>query len=186
MRSKFSGRGIKRIRVPGKLRENASFSVLADKKPRIIDGYANLETVDRKLREGLTVPGGYNPLKMEVSVIFRPLVRGSIEGAGVMDDIELLEQMAGRGQFAGSASGRPPVIRVSTTNAAGKVIPLIPYNYQWSAGNKAAPLWYVAGIDWDENARSNASANVIHLPTVITLQKKTNNNVVKRAQSATR
>jgi hypothetical protein len=177
VRAKFSGRGRERIKVPGRLRDALSFDVLAgDEPPRITAGYAKFDVVDRPQREGLTVFTGYDPLQMEVPIQFEN-VRGSREGLDIERDIALLERMAGRGNFEGAAVGPPPVLRVSTTNSKGEVVPLIPRGYQWSRQNPAAPLWRVANIDWDtsvpDGVLRNDGGNRIRQKATVTLQKRT-------------
>jgi hypothetical protein len=95
---------------------------------------------------------------MEVPIQFEN-VRGSREGLDIERDIALLERMAGRGNFEGAAIGPPPVVRVSTTNSKGEIVPLIPRGYQWSLQNPSAPLWRIAGIDWDTSVPDGVLRN---------------------------
>lgn len=175
---------VKRLKVPGTLRAADSFHVLAgDGAPRIVGGYAKLETLDRPQRVGLTAFTGYDPIAMEIPVRFEGVLSG--EGAGIEDDIRLLERMAGRGSFAGTASGPPPVIRVSTTNSRGDIVPLIAFSYQWSAQNPSAPLWRVAGIDWDAEPLRNRAGNRIRQIATVTLQQHVRVSLATRS-AATR
>lgn len=176
VRAKFSGRGRDRIKVPGQLRDALSFDALAgDSPPRIIAGYAKFDTVDRPQREGLTVFKGYDPVQMEIPLRFEN-VRGGGGGLGIESDCALLERMAGRGNFEGAGIGGPPVIRVSTTNSRGDVVPLIPRGYQWSPQNPSAPLWRITGIDWDNSVSDgvlrNSAGNRIRQKVTVTLQKR--------------
>jgi hypothetical protein len=103
----------------------------------------------------------------------QPLVSTLRTGNEVERDCLLLERMAGRGNFHGAAVGQPPVIRVSTTNASGLVIPLIPENYQWSRANPAAHLWRVAGIEWDSDPWRDGRGQRIRQLATVTLQQHT-------------
>lgn len=181
VRSKFSGRGKKQIRVPRELRASESFHVLAgDTPPRITNGYAKFETVDRPMRAGLTMFTGYDPIEMEVPIRFEATTfsdAGEREGSGIEDDIALLERMAGRGQGSVSGVGPPPVVRVSTTRGRDTV-PLIPSNYQYSEQNPSAPLWRVAGVEWDDGAWRNDHGNRIRQLAVVTLRQHVRVNLV--------
>lgn len=170
-----------RIRVPGTLRTNDRFHVLAaDEAPRIVDGYAKFEVVDRPERTGLTVFTGYNPVVMEVPIRFEAFLSPE-EADQVERDIALLERMAGRGEFAGAARGEPAVIRISTTNARGQVVPLVPRNYQWTTGNPHAPVWRVTNIDWDTNPLRARGGSRVRQGAVVTVQQHTNVTVVSRS-----
>lgn len=160
------------IRVPGTLRRAETFHVLAgDRAPRIVAGYQKLETIDRKGRTGLTHFVGYDPITMEVPIRFEQFI--GRDGAGVEERIALLERMAGRGNFKGASAGPAAILRLSTTNNAGKIIPLLPPNYQWSRQNPSAPLWRIADIDWDENPIRDTRGNRIRQFATVTVQQHT-------------
>lgn len=180
IRSIYETLQVKRVRVPGTLRQADSFHVLAgDEPPSITDGYGKYDTVDRLQRVGLTVFQGFNPIAMEVPIRFDAY--RSRDGSQIEKDIFLLERMGGRGNFSGSAVGPPPVIRVSTTNSAGAIVPLIPSNYQWSSQNKSAPMWRVAGIDWTDGAIRDNGGNRILQEATVHLQQHVRVNVVTRS-----
>jgi hypothetical protein len=84
-----------------------------------------------------------------------------------------LERMAGRGNFEGAAVGPPPVVRIGTFDSDGKVVPLIPANYQASRQNATAPLWRVADIAWDESPLRNGGGNRIRQLATVTVQQHT-------------
>lgn len=185
-----------RIRVPGTLRQSDVFHVLAgDTPPRVTGGYQKLDVVERPGRTGITRFVGYDPITYEVPIRFENFADGGIsgaEGAGVEDDIQLLEHMAGRGIGAGSAIGPAPIVRISTTSSSGKIVPLIPQNYQWSRQNPTAPLWRIANIDWDDNVPDgvlrNKAGNRIRQKATVTLQQYVRvtyavKSVAKRAQA---
>lgn len=186
VRSPFSGHGKKRIKVPGE--SDIVVHVLAgDAPPRIIGGYAKLDTQDRPGRTGLTTFTGYDPVTMEIPVRF-DTVATTGQGADIEDDIALLERMAGRGAYAGAAVGPPPIVRVSTTNAKGEIVPLVPANYQWSASNPGAPLWRIQNpIDWDDSVPDgvlrNDAGNRIRQRATITVQQHTNLRLLQRSVS---
>jgi hypothetical protein len=168
-----------RIRVPGKLRDEAGFSVLAgDQPPRVTGGYAKFSTVDRPLRTGLTQFDGYDPITMEVPIRFENFngdldnVRGA-SGAQIEDDIALLERMAGRGNFRGAAVGPPPIIVITATNDSGVPVGLIPRNYQWTRANPNAPKWRVTSIDWDAEPLRNSWGNRIRQKATVSVQQHT-------------
>lgn len=170
IRSVLSKLSRPRIKVPGQLRAADTFHVLAgEQAPRIVAGYAKYEVVDRDQRVGLTMFRGFDPISMEVPIRFDAYRSGS--SAQNERDIVLLERMAGRGNFSGAAIGPPPVIRVSTTNASGAIVPLIPENYQWSADNPSAPTWRVAGIEWDEEPVRDDKGRRIRQMAVVTVQQ---------------
>lgn len=161
-----------RIRVPGILRVSERFHVLAgDQPPRVVGGYQKLETIDRPGRTGLTHFVGYDPITMEVPIRFEGVI--DKDGVGIENRIELLERMAGRGNFKGASAGPAPIIRVSTTDNNGVVVPLIAPNFQWSRQNPSAPLWRIANIEWDEDALRDAHGRRIRQRATVTLQQHT-------------
>lgn len=167
-----------RIRVPGQARKSDVFKVLCgDTAPTITDGYANWDVADRSQRTGLAIFRGYSPLVMSVAIRFEAFLDGTrldgnpYNGAQIERDISLLERMAGRGAFTGAAVGLPPVVRVSSTGDRGQVVPLIPFNYQYSSQNKTPPVWVISGIDWDDSAlRDNDGLRIRQLATVTLTQ----------------
>jgi hypothetical protein len=167
-----------KIRVPGVARKSDTFKVLAgDSPPTITDGYASWDVVDRSQRSGVTVFRGYSPITMSVPIRFEAFLDGTqvdghtYSGAQIERDISLLERMAGRGAFKGAAVGPPPVVRVSTTGARGEVVPLIPFNYQFSDQNTTPPVWVITGLEWDEDAlRNNDGLRIRQLATVTLTQ----------------
>jgi hypothetical protein len=145
-----------RIKVPAQMRASERFHVLAgDDPPRIVEGYAQFDTVDRPQR---------------TSTLER--------------DIALLERMAGRGNFAGAAVGPPPVIRLSVTDNSGKIVPLIPVNYQWSSDNAHAPVWRITAIDWDTHPERNTYGNRIRQKATVTVKQHMVSKAATRSATA--
>lgn len=162
----------KSVKIPGKARPSSSFSVLAgDEPPRVTNGYAKFDVMDRPGRTGLTTFKGYDPITLEVPIRFEAFVLQ--DGTSVEDAIEELERMAGRGNYKGAAVGPPGVIQVQTRDAAGNVVSLIPSNYQASAQNPSAPFWRVAGIEWDDSPLRDGKGRRIRQKAVVTLQQHT-------------
>lgn len=183
IRSVRSVLGRTRIRVPGTLRQSAGFHVLAgDDAPSIVAGYAKFEVVDRDSRTGLTHFTGYDPVTMSVPIRFEAFKDGA--GADIERDIAILERMAGRGNFEGSSIGPPAVIRVTTTDNTGQVVPLIPKNYQWSPQNPSGPSWRVAGIDWEAGPSRNRAGNRIRQLATVTCQQHVSATLAVRSVTA--
>ena len=170
----------KRLRVPGTLRQADAFHVLAgNEAPRVLEGYAKFDVIDRYGRVGISHFTGYDPVVLEVPIQFESFVAG----AGLSNEaaIRLLERMAGRGDFAGAAHGPPPVIRVSVTDNSGNIVPLIPHNYQWSKQNPSAPTWRVANIDWEGGSLRHIAGNRLRQGAVVTLIQRTRAQLVVRS-----
>lgn len=171
---------VKKIKVPGELRSDSTFDVLAgDQPPRVLEGYAKFEVIDRALRVGILTFSGYDPMVLEVPI--RYLAGPGGDGSDLEKDIQLLERMAGRGNFRGAATGPPPVIRLSTTGPKGGVVGLLPANYQWSRLNPDAPVWRVTGIDWDAEPRRFDNGNRKEQLATVTVMQHTPINLLQRS-----
>jgi hypothetical protein len=155
------------VKVPGNFKSDLRFNAMPVGPPVITDGYAKFSTVDRPDRKGITKFEGYDPAVMSVPIRFEAFRTrdGSLEA-----DCALLERMAGRGQFGGSAAGPPPIINVSVTNGA-TTVPLIPNQWQRSSQNPQGPLWRVSGLSWGESVRDRNGVLLRQLATV-TLQEQ--------------
>ncbi len=169
---------VHRLKVPGELRSSLSFDVTAgDKAPHVEGGYANLSIMARPERVGLTVFDGYDPITMNVPIRFEAYTHAEAETNE--RKMDLLEKMGGRG--VGVIEGPPPIIRLSTTNAAGSVIPLIPRNMQWSLQNKSGPLWRIADIAWDDNPNRLANGNRRRQLATVLVQQHTRLTLATRS-----
>lgn len=180
--------------VPGSWRAGGGrtgplqLSVLAgDEPPRPTTGYAKFSTVDRPGRVGVTSFDGYDPFTLDVPIRFEAWTdqggpQGN-EGRDIEDKIKLLERMAGRGDaYGGAATGPPPVIRISATDNAGNVVPLISDLFQWTPESDA-PLWRVAGIEWDDGALRNPQGRRLRQTATVTLQQHTRLKLATRSAS---
>jgi len=170
------------IRVPGTLTQQDVFSVhCGEERPIIKDGYAMYDTVDRPGRVGLNRFKGYNPIEMDVAIHFEAFE--SNDGTDIEDRIARLERMAGRGDYSGAAKGPPSVIRLSVTDKSGKIVPLIPPNYQWSPQNPTAPLYRISNITWEAGALSDPHGRRIRQLATVTVKQYTPLTNIKRSAS---
>jgi hypothetical protein len=187
---KLRGPGVKpknrltRIQVPGNLRPSTSFHVLAgEQPPRIVGGYAKFSVVDRPERVGLLQFNGYDPITMEVPIQFEGWTGGG-DGTGIERDISLLEEMAGRGNYAGAANGPSAIIRISVTDASGQIVPLVPLNYQWSDENVHAPVWRITNIDWDQDPLRHDNGNRLRQKATVTVMQHTTINLLSKSATS--
>ena len=133
-----------------------SFTALCgDDPPIVTDGYAIWSSIARPLLRGVTVPQGFMPATMKVSVRFGVWSGdlgtsgwdiGAEAGHYVEQSIGVLEWMAGANQ----ASGGSPCIAVTSHFAAGKHKQnyLIPPNY-WGLS------WVInGGLQWGQMYRN--------------------------------
>jgi hypothetical protein len=173
--------------VPPEMRMGLQLSVLAgDTPPKPTNGYAKFDTIDRPERTGLTRFVGYDPFTIEVPIQFEAWtdqggrVQG-FEGEEIERKILLLERMAGRGDaYGGAGVGPPPVVRISATDAQGHVVPLISSMFQWTPQSNA-PLWRIAGIDWDDDALRSGSGNRVRQKATVSLQQHTRLKLATRS-----
>lgn len=170
----------RRIKLPGSAVEKLSFTVLAGDKPATPkSGYAKFENVSVPGSTGLTKFDGYDPFELDVPIRFEALQSG--DGQGVEDSIRVLERMAGRGLYGGAAAGPPAVVRVSTTDNWGNVIPLIPLHFQWSSQSQGAPLWRVGDIQWDDSPIRGDDGKRLRQDAIVILFQHTPLNLVGSA-----
>ncbi|MGH3415555.1 MAG: hypothetical protein ACRDSS_03730 [Actinocrinis sp.] len=126
--------------------------------PKITQGWAKVNVINRPLRLGYTIPDGYDPWQMGLPVQFEartdqatghPAISANLEL-----DIQKLEWMAGRGRLyghaqghtdVGPATGMPPLVNVASLNGAGNVTNLIPANLHLVD-------WVITNIDYDNTA----------------------------------
>jgi hypothetical protein len=152
------------VKVPGNFRSDLRFDAMPEGPPQITDGYAKFSVVDRPDRKGIPKFEGYDPAVMTVPIRFEAFrTRGNAPNLEI--DCALLERMAGRGQYSGTAAGPPAIINVSTTNG-GMTVPLIPLQWQRSEMNPQGPLWRVTGLTWGEAVRDGNGVLLRQLATV--------------------
>ena len=132
------------------------FNVLCgENPPQIVDGYGKWNVIDRPLRQGVTIPQGFNPAKLKVEVIFgiwdgRFGKNGWDKSATAADEVESniddLHWMAGGNAIAGPS---PVVYMDSYRLAGGKLFrtKLVPPQY-WGV-----PWVITDGITWGNALR---------------------------------
>jgi hypothetical protein len=152
---------------------STSLTLLAgDTRPQPTDGYAQVTTVALPLARGLTVFTGYNPVSLALPVRFIKFDRSGswLKDAVAGNDIETgiadLEWMAG----SGNTSGRPPFVYLSTYDATGRTISLIPKQYQSVSVRSAGKRWLITGLDWGDSW-SNAGMDRIRQDVTVTVQR---------------
>jgi hypothetical protein len=177
----------KTIRLPGTMRRGNSFEAYADfggRAPRIEAGYAKIEPVERPGRTGISHFTGYDPIRMSVPLTFfaweSPNEHSGRPGA-IEDRMDLLERMAGRGDFHGASRGTPALIDVSVLDNDNQHVWLIPQNYQWTSINDSAPLWRVVEIDWDDSPLRNSAGNRMRQDVTVTVEAYTSVTTVARS-----
>jgi hypothetical protein len=149
--------------------EENLFEVLAGEGgPTPTDGYAKWAHVPRPQRVAMTVLEGYEPMTMTVPILFDAVV-----ATRRREDIELniqkLEWMAGRGILFRGKPGHPgqgdsPLVRVFTTDGAGRPTPLVPKQFQTKD-----LLWIVTGLAFDETPDRNKAGHRIRQKVTVTL-----------------
>jgi hypothetical protein len=182
-RKKRKRKQYRKLKVPGEMKASFSFSVMAgEDPPKVTAGYAKFTTIDRPERVGLMSFDGYDPAELTIPIHFE--AKTAAAARDVEDDIDLLERMAGRGNFEGAAVGPPPIIRISTTDGEGNVVPLVPRNYQTSPQNKSAPLWRVVNIEWDDGALRGTGGNRRRQLATVTVRQHVKLQLATRSATA--
>jgi hypothetical protein len=178
----------KTIRLPGTMRQSQRFEVYADfsgRAPRVEAGYARIEAVDRPGRTGISHFTGYDPVRMSIPVTFqaweRPDDRDAAGPNALEDRMDLLERMAGRGDFHGAGRGTPALIDISVFDNDQHHVWLIPKNYQWTSDNDDAPLWRIVELDWDESPIRNTRGNRMRQDVTVTVEAYTHVATVPRS-----
>lgn len=157
-------------------RATFSFSALAAAPPRVTGGWAKINVIDRPQRLGMTVPQGYDPATLEVSIQFEGLIRQphgvrAFPGGGVEYDIQQLEWMAGRGKLYGArqdnrvghpAVGDPPLVSVASYRSDGTESNLIPPNLHGIE-------WLISHIEYDPNPIRNRHGDRTRQVAAVTL-----------------
>lgn len=157
-----------------------SLTVLCgDNPPKITDGYAKWNVVDRPLRRGLTIFQGYSPAVMQCEVRFGtwpndlscwPQKDGDMGAGGrrpidVEKDISLMEAWAG----SSLTSGVPSFVQVVAyrqDSSTAVQTNLIPSRYHTQNGKPF--VWIITGMDWGESTR-NADGDRIRQDVTVTL-----------------
>jgi hypothetical protein len=136
----------------GKATEKNEFAVLANESIEPTNGYAIYAKVKRPQRKSLTILEGYEPMEIEVPILFDTSI--AADSKAVETDIQLLEWMAGRGikfktrkegGVGTPGEGNSPLIRIESFDSRGNETPLVPIQYQ-----TATLRWIVTGLAWDK------------------------------------
>jgi len=169
------------LRIPGVLKPGEYLHVNADDKPPVIKaGYAKYDVVDVPGRLGISRFLGYDPIAIDVPIRFENYA--AQQGATIETNIQILERLAGRGDYPGAAFGPPAVVRVSVTDNNGNTIPLIPPDYQWSHQHQNAPLFRISAIAWDDqDVHRTAVGYRVRQTAVVTLTQYTPLTFVQRS-----
>jgi hypothetical protein len=159
----------RQVKLPASYRGGAAFSVMADDAtaPTVTAGYSKLQVIPRPAMIGIGQFQGYDPMAMEIAIRFE--AADQRDGSDVEQGISTLERMAGRGLFAGAGFGAPPILRISTTDNLGNVVPLVPLNFQWSTAGAVLRGWRIADIRWDQKPWRNALGRRIRQTAVVTV-----------------
>lgn len=140
--------------------------------PTITDGFARWAIVDRPQRVGMTVLQGYNPIVMEVPILFDCVMqREANQAPDIEYPIQALEWMGGRGklytQVGHPGQGDSPLVSLYSANAKGAETPLIPLNCQDLD-------WVITSISYDTGALRNPAGGRIRQAATVTLTQHVN------------
>lgn len=150
-----------------------SFTVLAGSgAPTITGGFAKIQNIDRSRRKGYTQSIGFDPITMDVPILFDCTVRanapsGAYAPVDLERDIQILEGMAGRGSLVSAdqsihaAVGDPPVVQIFANTQANQSN-LIPKNVQGLE-------WLITGISYDSNPLRHRDSNRMSQAATVTL-----------------
>lgn len=143
-----------------------TFAVLSDLntgRPTLTGGGSRWNVIPRPGRTGLTVFDGYDPLQIQVPILFDNF----IDGSTIQDDVDLLWLMWGRGPGAANTTAdhkASPVLSVT-----GNLMPPIT---QASATNPGPPNWVITQIDEDgASAVFNSAQHLVRLAVTVSLQE---------------
>ncbi len=156
----------------GNATQKSFYALCGDEPPTVVDGYAKWGVIDRPLRQGLTIPQGFNPAKVQINLRFgiwdgRFRFHGwdtSPAAASQNElDIDTLHWMAGGGDS--TRSGASPLVTLQAFSAQdpSQLIDLVPRQY-WGVG------WVVdAGIQWGTSLREPSTGRRIYQEASFTL-----------------
>ena len=130
-------------------------SVLAgEAAPVVKGGWPKIAKVPRFQRVALTIPEGWEPVELELSVMFDN-IRESKEQRDLEKDIADLEWMAGRQPNPpnGEPRGEPPFVEVYSVDNQGNLAYLIPAHYSSAVEyNGRTKQWWLTDIVFDSGA----------------------------------
>lgn len=142
---------------------NRFFNALCgDDPPTITDGYAKWTTIDRPLRQGVTVPQGFNPAQLKISIRmgiwdarfdYHGWDTSARAAAEVEANVDDLHWMAGGNALAGPS----PIVYVDSYRTDTKTTTrsrLMPRQY-WGVG------WVInGGIEWGTSYRHRNGSRI--------------------------
>jgi hypothetical protein len=172
----------------GKRSNGHQFTVLAGEgAPTVTDGFAKWNVIPRPQRVGMTVLGGYDPMVMDVPIMFDAVVhQPPTDVQDVEDDIQKLEWMGGRGilynepdSVGAPGQGDSPLVWVYTTDGHGNQAPLVPLQYQ-----NAGIDWIVTNIAYDANPLRGPSGHRIRQKATVTLTQHVDSGLGRGYDSA--
>lgn len=120
-----------------------------DGHPQVSDGYGGFETVTRPFRIGLTRWTGFNPIAVDIPILFDAFRAGD----SVEDDIKRLERMAGRDT---GLAREPFELRI---RSPGRLVP-----------HQDACTWVITSIDWGDAVTRTDGKRMRQAATVSVLQ----------------
>lgn len=145
-----------------------AFTVLADESAATITGgFAKWAVIDRPQRVGMTVLQGYDPLVMDVPILFDNVVPQPDKD--VERCIQILMWMAGRGKLfasdghiGASGQGDSPIVNVYSASSNGRETAMIPPDAHGID-------WVVTGLAFDPNPLRDRGGRRIRQAVTVTL-----------------
>jgi hypothetical protein len=178
-----------RIAFVGSLTDGAKFQTEAftalagEGAPTPSGGYARWNIIGRPQRVGMTVLDGYDPLQVDVPILFDAVVNDH----DIETDIQKLEWMAGRGiLYTSSGVGKPgqgdsPLVTVFSADSRGVPNSLFPAQYQTSGLR-----WVITGLAWDTNPLKNGDGDRTRQAVTVTLTEHVSGPGTSYDSAATR
>lgn len=120
---------------------------LGDGAPKVTDGYAGWEVVDRPKRRGLTFWKGSNPVRIEVPI----MVDNFVEGTSIEGDCRKLEKMAGLIHDG----VEPPLVQIKSGG-------IIPHDFTEAPHNS----WVIEILDWGDSTRNRYGNRIRQAATI--------------------
>lgn len=142
---------------------NRQFNVLCgDNPPTIVDGYGQWTVINRPLRQGLTIPQGFNPAKLQIDLRFgvwdgrfgfNGWDTSHTAALSVEGDIDDLHWMAGGNELGGPS----PVVYIDSyrpDNGVAVRTDLMPRQY------RGVPWIIDSGVTWGNSLRDRYGSRI--------------------------